>query len=208
MRVLVDVDGVVAECAGLMLREINERFRTVWTNTAEPFRQNWVQYKDIKYFDCFTNPERGIFTKGECKFAVENFARSSFAYDMPVLNGSVQSISKLREAGHDVVFVTAQWGESIDWTHSRVRWLEQHFDAKLRDIIFAHRKELVLGDVLIDDRVETCIKYAQMHPSAQVYMYKQPWNVNAVELPDNVMRFTWDHVGMLTKRKEDLVWVS
>lgn len=194
MRFLVDVDGVVAGCMTLMIKEINERFRTHYHQSGFVWRKPQLRHGDITKFDFF-NPKHGILTPGECKFAVENFSRDEFAYDMPPIPEAVPGVQAIRDAGHEVVFVTAQWGSSVDWCHSRVRWLEQHFNANRKDIVFVHRKELVVGDILIEDRDKTCETYAVTHPNSRVLLMNQPWNAEHTIVAPNIQRFEWQQIS-------------
>lgn len=80
-----------------------------------------------------------------------------------------------------------------------VNSLNNFFDAELKDIIYAHRKELVVGDVFIDDRDKTCETYAAQHPGSLVLMIEQPWNSRYKITQPNMHRFQWDNLDSILK---------
>ena len=53
---------------------------------------------------------------------------------------------------HEVyILSTAPWDNPEAWTHKRL-WVESHFGKQIRKrLILSHRKDLLIGDVLIDD---------------------------------------------------------
>lgn len=76
-----------------------------------------------------------------------------FRYPLP-LNDSVDSIKKLHESGKYELFIltTAPWGNPESLTDKRY-WLEKYFlNLFHKRMITTHRKDLLLGDYLIDDR--------------------------------------------------------
>lgn len=53
---------------------------------------------------------------------------------------------------HEVyILSTAPWDNPEAWSHKRL-WVESYFGKKIRKrLILSHRKDLLIGDVLIDD---------------------------------------------------------
>lgn len=67
---------------------------------------------------------------------------------------AISSVNKLLDSkNYEVYFLsTAPWGNTSAWTDKRL-WLEEKFGNKInRKLILTHRKDLVMGDILIDDR--------------------------------------------------------
>lgn len=67
---------------------------------------------------------------------------------------AISSVNKLLDSkNYEVYFLsTAPWGNTSAWTDKRL-WLEEKFGNKVnRKLILTHRKDLVIGDILIDDR--------------------------------------------------------
>lgn len=70
------------------------------------------------------------------------------------INAAIKSVKKLlKSPKYDVYFLsTAPWNNPSAWTDKRI-WLEEQFGDKIsRKLILTHRKDLVKGDILIDDR--------------------------------------------------------
>lgn len=71
----------------------------------------------------------------------------------PIL-GSIDAVKLLLQSNrYEVYFLsTAPWNNPSSWTDKRF-WLEDQFgDAVNRKLILTHRKDLIKGDILIDDR--------------------------------------------------------
>ena len=69
---------------------------------------------------------------------------------LPVMEGAIESVDKLN-ADHEVFIAsTPPWTRPEVWGHKR-EWLEEHFPYLKRKLILTHRKDLLIGDVLIDD---------------------------------------------------------
>ena len=69
---------------------------------------------------------------------------------LDVMPGAEEAMSYLNE--HHEVFVasTPPWSRIQVWADKRA-WLEQWFPDLKRKLILTHRKDLLIGDVLIDD---------------------------------------------------------
>ena len=69
---------------------------------------------------------------------------------LPVMEGAIKSVAKLN-ADHEIFIAsTPPWTRPEVWGHKR-EWLEEHFPYLKRKLILTHRKDLLIGDVLIDD---------------------------------------------------------
>lgn len=70
------------------------------------------------------------------------------------IEGAIASVQKLLNSEkYEVYFLsTAPWHNPSAWTDKRL-WLEEQFgDIVNRKLILTHRKDLLKGDILIDDR--------------------------------------------------------
>jgi 5'-nucleotidase len=70
------------------------------------------------------------------------------------IEGAIESILKLSQQGkYDLLIATsATWGNVESAMHKR-EWIERYFgDLFKKKMIITHRKDLLLGDYLIDDR--------------------------------------------------------
>lgn len=70
------------------------------------------------------------------------------------IDAAIKSVEILLESPkYDVYFLsTAPWNNPSAWTDKRL-WIEEQFGNEInRRLILTHRKDLVIGDILIDDR--------------------------------------------------------
>lgn len=70
------------------------------------------------------------------------------------IEGAVIAVQKLLKSNkYEIYFLsTAPWNNPSAWTDKRI-WLEEQFgDVVNRKLILTHRKDLIKGDILIDDR--------------------------------------------------------
>ena len=67
-----------------------------------------------------------------------------------VIDGAIEAVAKLN-ADHEVFIAsTPPWTRPEVWGHKR-EWIEEHFPYLKRRLILTHRKDLLIGDILIDD---------------------------------------------------------
>ncbi len=74
--------------------------------------------------------------------------------DLKPIKGAIKAVNILLDAtNYNVYFLsTAPWDNPSAWTDKRL-WIEEQFGEKInRKLILTHRKDLVKGDILIDDR--------------------------------------------------------
>ena len=65
--------------------------------------------------------------------------------------GAIDAVAALIDMGHDVfIATTPPWNHPDAWGQKR-NWVEEHLPELKRKIILTHRKDLLIGDILIDD---------------------------------------------------------
>jgi 5'-nucleotidase len=72
------------------------------------------------------------------------------------LEHAIDSVGKLLDCGKYEVYIasTAPWATVESLTHKRI-WIEKYFGEKLKKrLILTHRKDFLIGDYLIDDRLK------------------------------------------------------
>ena len=76
-----------------------------------------------------------------------------FFYRIPIINGAIETINKLFEI-FDVYFLsTPMWNVPQSYIGKRI-WIEEHFgELASKRLILTHRKDLNIGEFLIDDRL-------------------------------------------------------
>ena len=76
------------------------------------------------------------------------------------IEGAIDAIKKLHNTDKYKLFIatTAPWYKPDSFTHKRL-WIENHFKDLFRKKMFiTHRKDLLMGDFLIDDRLKNGVE--------------------------------------------------
>jgi len=74
--------------------------------------------------------------------------------DLEPLKNAVTSVIKLHKSGKYDLFIatTAPWNNPSSFSDKRI-WIEEHFgEIFKKKMVITHRKDLLIGDYLIDDR--------------------------------------------------------
>ena len=74
----------------------------------------------------------------------------------PPMEKAIDSVGKLLDCGKYQVYIasTAPWNNIDSLSHKRI-WIERYFGEKLKKrLILTHRKDFLIGDYLIDDRLK------------------------------------------------------
>ena len=67
--------------------------------------------------------------------------------------GAIEAVKELIDMGHDVYFATtAPWDKPESWAQKRI-WIGKHFPEMRKRLIITAHKNLLKGDVLIDDHL-------------------------------------------------------
>ena len=83
-----------------------------------------------------------------------DYKAEGFFKNLPEIKGMRKALDKLEKSGKFEIFflTTAPWSSPVAWKEKR-EWIEDKFGKKYKKkIIMSHRKDLVHGDYLIDDR--------------------------------------------------------
>lgn len=131
--ILLDVDGVLADFVGAVRGICAELDHDLVVNTFDFTKQLQLQHP-LAY-----------------QHYLERSAERGFCYGMQRYRGAVQFLKQLRKLG-DVVAVTATLKHCPTWSHERKQWLAD-LGFQQQDIIFAVRKDLVVGDFFVDDKL-------------------------------------------------------
>jgi 5'(3')-deoxyribonucleotidase len=66
---------------------------------------------------------------------------------------ALDSVQKIIDMGHEVyIATTPPWNHPDAWGQKR-DWVEKHLPALKRKMFLTHRKDLLIGDILIDDSI-------------------------------------------------------
>ena len=164
IRVLVDVDGVLADFPAAVLQFCN-------TYGCAPGARPWV-LEDVK--------EHDILKALRLEHLQERLdtwcADTDMCRSLPLYDGAQAFVEELKSFA-EVVIVTASYGAVPNWNHARLAWLEEHFGIDKADVVFAKRKELVAGNMLIDDKLRNIDAWrnAWGHQGCAA-VFDRPWN--------------------------------
>jgi len=83
-----------------------------------------------------------------------------FWYNLKPRDLSQKIVNVMREDDNEVIFCTAPWTGCKEWDLARREWLIKHFGAKGReDIIITARKDVIYGDLFIDDKPSNVLEW-------------------------------------------------
>jgi 5'-nucleotidase len=73
--------------------------------------------------------------------------------NLETIEGAIEAVNKLMDE-YEVYFLsTPMWNVPESWMGKRI-WIEKHFGKRAhKRLILTHRKDLAIGDILIDDRL-------------------------------------------------------
>ena len=154
-RILVDVDCVVADLMPEWLGFYNEEY------------EDQVKVEDIKSWGL------EVYVKPECGTEIYRYLKLPYLYDnVQPIDGALSSVQWLRHRGYDVVFVTSGIHEGKAKWLDRYGFLLSRLDYQYApDLVFAHDKSLIKGDIMIDDNVKNLHTF-----QGKSILFGQPWN--------------------------------
>lgn len=155
MRVLCDVDGVLADYTGRYL----ECLRLATGKCFSPAEITQWNYTDAL----------GLTPEDE-KATDEIFKRN---LDLDEFPGAVEAVREIAR-WHQVIFVTSPSYHIPEWTYRRQAWLEQRFSGL--PVIHTKHKEFIPGDVLIDDRPSNLRDWISAQQKGWGILWAQPYN--------------------------------
>jgi 5'(3')-deoxyribonucleotidase len=155
MVILIDMDNVAANLMKKWLDVYNQRYGDTLTGDQI---MNWQI--DMHATKCDPADFYGI------------IGEPGFFADLDVMPDAVAVASRLKDAGHELYFVTATPYNNPTGGYDKCNWVQQHFPFIGRDgVIQAHKKHMVIGDLLFDDSPKNLKDF----PGTKVAM---DWNFN------------------------------
>lgn len=133
MRIICDVDDVLADLLVVWLEKYNR------------------DYDDNLILDNITAWDITQFVKPECGKKIFSYLSHPDLYDtVEPVPGAVEGVQALLDAGHEVIFVSAEY------TDSKAAWMVRNgFIDKPGKLIGCRDKSLVMADLIIDDNFDT-----------------------------------------------------
>lgn len=181
MRILVDLDGIVTDTLPYWLDRIFEKSGV----RAHP--------EQITNWNLNENPPLDTVHQGII-FGLLN--SEGFNLALKPMNDVSPVLHRLHKAGHEIQIVTARHGDVC--MKETIQWLKQHMPwlAVTKRVGFYYDKEHIKGDVLIDDKAATLIKYREEHPNAHLITIDYPYNKDAPEGTIRVKKdgYEWEQI--------------
>ena len=132
MTILVDVDNVLEDLNQAWVNAVNEKYGT---NVSPNDIVSW----DIEqFFDGLSRTQ--VFSPLHDK---------RFWESLEPIDGAPEYLKKLIDDGYQVLLVTSSHPDTIQYKY---RFIVKYFPyISFKDIIFASKKQMIRGDVMIDD---------------------------------------------------------
>ncbi|KAG8521890.1 5'(3')-deoxyribonucleotidase, mitochondrial [Galemys pyrenaicus] len=142
LRVLVDMDGVLADFEGGFLRKFRARFPDLPFIALEDRRGFWLseQYRSL-------GPELS-------EKAISIWESKNFFLDLEPLPGAVEALKQMASLENTDVFICTSPIKMYKYCpYEKYAWVEKHFGSDfLEQIVLTRDKTVVSADLLIDDR--------------------------------------------------------
>ena len=173
--ILLDVDGVVADFASAFL-DVYYQLTNIrrWADEV-------TDWDICRALGISKDLEREIYK------AIEG---PGFAYqaitpyrEAPI---GIQSLRKVAEP----YWVTSPI-HSQTWMYDRTEWLRRYFQVEPGRVIHCSAKELLRGDMLVDDKLENIDRWRGANPHGLGLLWSAPYNQGRSDL---VRVHTWDQV--------------
>ncbi len=163
--ILLDVDGVLADFIGGICRLVND---------CQSRGNPKISPSDINQHDFMSVLNR------EQLSIVETWAhQDGFCSDLDWYPAAKVLVRCLQDVG-EVYAVTTPW-ECPTWYEERVEWLSRYIPKNR--VIFTHSKELVRGDVLIEDSAVNLDKWIDSNDGRAAVLFDRPWNQAVTQWP-------------------------
>lgn len=119
------------------------------------------------------------FIKPECGNRIyEPFGYPGWYENLPPLAGAYDGLKYLYDKGHDIVIATAVAGRTAD---AKYDWLKRCAPfIKKKNVLIGSRKELIKGDVFIDDSPDNIRNYRNAWSGAHILTIAYPYNRDSV----------------------------
>ena len=130
---LFDLDGIVTDLTGEILRRINAIYGTEYKNS------------DINVWE-FHKKGSPVFHKEEHRLMAEEiFIRPELTRNLPFIDGSVDALKRLQSTQkYEMAFVSAPYDSNPTWVYDRTLWFkETKINKIVPHLIFTHSKSMV-----------------------------------------------------------------
>ncbi len=172
MRILVDMDGVLADFETAFL----ETWQTQHPEKSfVPIKERQTFYIDEQYPAEFKSHIFKIFTA------------QYFYRNLKPIAGGREALHEMEKSGLEVFICTSPLNDYKYCVPEKYEWVEEHLGKKwVQKIVLTRDKTLVRGDYLIDDKPKIEGHYT---PEWEHVLYDQPYNRSIISRK----RLTWSN---------------
>jgi 5'(3')-deoxyribonucleotidase len=186
---LLDVDGVLADFISATLRILKKQ-------ASDPLTASY-SHNDIKTWEMFSSLPAHARHRDS---VYEELKQRGGCTNIPVYAGAKEALAALKPLV-DTVILTSPFKGGETWVHERELWLEKHFGISHKKMIHTGLKELVFGDILIDDKPEHIEKWAKRWRSGHAIIWDQRYNREEDLRGKNIYRAVgWNDLTVLVRR--------
>lgn len=183
--VLLDCDGVLADFTSLALSLIEEETGIVYRPEEIP---RWDVFESLGHPELWEEFEKKASVPGLCA-------------GMDLIPGSLSGVNLLKK--HCEIYIVTAPVDAMPWMYERAHWIEENFDIPRHNVIFAHAKHCVKGDIFVDDKPDNVTKWAEKNPKGLAVLWEHPYNTH-VALPNGIIRTSdWKELDQLAKEVSD-----
>ena len=189
MRILVDMDGVIANWTDLAI----ERAKFIFNVDIK--REDITRAKFADFLRKTWAKNKGVLNYSDARI-YEKICHKEFYYEIKPFDGAIDAVKEVQADNNEIVFLT----KPTDWRNSsfhKSEWLKTYFTNMPYTIIMINRmedKHMIYAPVIVDDDPRAL----KDHPFAIPVCIKQPWNKEFRE-SDEVMLTVLDDIKELPK---------
>ncbi|XP_056389756.1 5'(3')-deoxyribonucleotidase, mitochondrial [Hyla sarda] len=192
LRVLVDMDGVLADFEGGFLKKYRAQYPKEPYIDLEDRRGFWVseQYEKLM--------------PGLSEKAISIWEAKNFFLDLDPIDGAVEALKEMSSLPNTDVFICTSPIKRYQFCpYEKYAWVEKHFGHEfLEQIILTRDKTVVSADLLIDDRPD--ITGAESDPSWEHILFTACHNRHLLVTPPSRRLESWrdDWKGLLDSKRQ------
>ncbi|KKQ97252.1 MAG: hypothetical protein UT24_C0050G0007 [Candidatus Woesebacteria bacterium GW2011_GWB1_39_12] len=180
----------------IIILDVDEVLNSFGQQLADVIRPGITsaEIESLKNWDIFL-----LFNEEEMKQVHKLLSEVDFWANLLPRETSQKTVDQLRSEGHEIIFCTAPWPYCFGWETTRRDWLKKHYNADGReDLIITSRKDLVYGDMFVDDKPESVTKWQNRWCTYDTF------NCHGFlyETPSNSFSDVWPRVRVINEQWE------